>query len=201
MNIGKLMVMFVGILIGVNANGTEGTRYLVDGAVSTGRWDYLSICMSNTVTPRVFFSPNYDGPESDCKSNLIAEVNKAESTIYMDAYQFTLPELSDALIKAKKRGVKVRMIIDQTATNTRNEKVSICVSNKILVLIDTKHNIFHNKLMVIDSQTVITGSFNFTANAEFHNAENMWIIIDKPAAALCISNWMVHSSHSIPFPK
>lgn len=150
-------------------------------------------------TPQVYFSPDYGG--GNCASNIVDEVNRAKKTIYMEAYQFTLPDLAGALIKAKQRGVDVRMIVDKTITNSKNEMVSLCASNGIPVQVDKKHNIFHSKMMLIDGQTVITGSYNFTVNASKRNAENLWVIIDKNAAELCISNWMIHSSHSIPFKE
>ena len=56
------------------------------------------------------------------------------------------------------------------------------VNAGIPVLIDAKHAIAHNKVMVIDDQTVITGSFNFTKAAEEHNAENLLVIRDKDLA-------------------
>ena len=45
--------------------------------------------------------------------------------------------------------------------------------------IDAEHAIAHNKVMIIDGETVITGSFNFTKAAEENNAENLLIIHDK----------------------
>jgi phosphatidylserine/phosphatidylglycerophosphate/cardiolipin synthase-like enzyme len=62
--------------------------------------------------------------------------------------------------------------------------------------IDDKHAIAHNKIMIIDKATVITGSFNFTKAAEEKNAENVLIIKDKPLAKVYIENWEKHKGHS-----
>jgi phosphatidylserine/phosphatidylglycerophosphate/cardiolipin synthase-like enzyme len=148
------------------------------------------------VAPKVYFSPAFGG--GSCESNLVSEIGKAKKTIQVEAYQFTLQSVADALLKAKKKGVDVNMVVDNLAVEGRNSKVGYCASNGIPVVVDRKHNIFHNKVMIIDKKTVITGSFNFTANAEFHNAENMWVIADTNAAALCVSNWMIHAAHSVP---
>ena len=51
------------------------------------------------------------------------------------------------------------------------------------MLIDDKHAIAHNKVMIIDGNTVITGSFNFTKAAEEKNAENVIVLKDNPALA------------------
>ena len=53
--------------------------------------------------------------------------------------------------------------------------------------------------MVIDGATVITGSFNFTKNAEANNAENLLVIRSPELAAKYFANWKVHADHSEPY--
>jgi len=53
--------------------------------------------------------------------------------------------------------------------------------------------------MIIDGNTVITGSFNFTKAAECKNAENLLIIKSEEIAKLYIDNWMNHKAHSEPY--
>jgi phosphatidylserine/phosphatidylglycerophosphate/cardiolipin synthase-like enzyme len=50
--------------------------------------------------------------------------------------------------------------------------------------------------MIIDTETVITGSFNFTKAAEEKNAENLLILKNKELAKPYIDNWNGHKSHS-----
>ena len=69
----------------------------------------------------------------------------------------------------------------------------------ISVLIDGKHPIAHNKIMIIDGETVITGSFNFTKQAEEHNAENLLVIHDRGLAERYLANWHDHEAHSEPY--
>ena len=64
----------------------------------------------------------------------------------------------------------------------------------IPVKIDAKHAIAHNKVMIIDGETVITGSFNFTKAAEENNAENLLRIHDKKLAERYIGNWQERES-------
>ena len=58
------------------------------------------------------------------------------------------------------------------------------------------HAIAHNKVMVVDGATVVTGSFNFTKAAEERNAENLLVIKDKGLARLYMENWELHKGHS-----
>jgi phosphatidylserine/phosphatidylglycerophosphate/cardiolipin synthase-like enzyme len=62
--------------------------------------------------------------------------------------------------------------------------------------IDSAHAIAHNKLMIIDGQTVLTGSFNFTKAAEECNAENLLVIRDAALAVEYQANWNKHLKHA-----
>jgi phosphatidylserine/phosphatidylglycerophosphate/cardiolipin synthase-like enzyme len=68
-------------------------------------------------------------------------------------------------------------------------------------MIDTNHAISHNKVMVIDGELVLTGSFNFTKAAQEKNAENLLIIRDPALAAQYTKNWDVHRQHSQPYVR
>jgi phosphatidylserine/phosphatidylglycerophosphate/cardiolipin synthase-like enzyme len=50
--------------------------------------------------------------------------------------------------------------------------------------------------MIIDKETIITGSFNFTKSAEEKNAENLLIIRNKDLAKVYMENWYKHKAHS-----
>ena len=65
--------------------------------------------------------------------------------------------------------------------------------------IDARHAIAHNKIMVIDGEVVLTGSFNFTSQAEHSNAENLLAIGDSAMAAKYAANWSAHAAHSEPY--
>ena len=62
--------------------------------------------------------------------------------------------------------------------------------------IDTQHAITHNKVMIIDGETVNTGSFNFTRAAEENNAENLLVIHDRKLAERYSRNWQEYAQHS-----
>jgi phosphatidylserine/phosphatidylglycerophosphate/cardiolipin synthase-like enzyme len=66
-------------------------------------------------------------------------------------------------------------------------------------MIDANHAISHNKVIVIDGDTAITGSFNFTKAAQEKNAENLLIIRDQALAAQYTQNWQMHALHSQPY--
>jgi phosphatidylserine/phosphatidylglycerophosphate/cardiolipin synthase-like enzyme len=69
----------------------------------------------------------------------------------------------------------------------------------VSTMIDANHAISHNKVMVIDGELVLTGSFNFTKAAQEKNAENLLIIRDQALAAQYATNWDAHRQHSQPY--
>ena len=78
------------------------------------------------------------------------------------SYGMTSPTIADALIKAHERGVKVRILLDKSNLKDKWSKRSVLVDSGIDVGIDEVSGIAHNKVMIIDEETVITGSYNLT---------------------------------------
>jgi phosphatidylserine/phosphatidylglycerophosphate/cardiolipin synthase-like enzyme len=104
----------------------------------------------------VAFSPN--GGATKLVTDIIG---RAKKQILVQAYSFTSPAISKALADAKARGIDVRPVWDKSQWTERYSGATYLANHKIPVLIDDKHAIAHNKVMIIDNNTVITGSFNF----------------------------------------
>jgi phosphatidylserine/phosphatidylglycerophosphate/cardiolipin synthase-like enzyme len=139
----------------------------------------------------VYFSPN-----GGCTDAVVDALGDARKTVLAQAYSFTSKRIAEALLDAKKRGVDVRVILDKSQTGERYSSADFLANSGVATKIDRAHAIAHNKVMVIDGETVITGSFNFTKAAEQRNAENLLIIRDSKLAARYTANWKVHDAHS-----
>jgi phosphatidylserine/phosphatidylglycerophosphate/cardiolipin synthase-like enzyme len=85
-------------------------------------------------------------------------------------------------LNAHKRGVKIEAILDKSQRTQKYSSATFLYNQGIPVKIDAQHAIAHNKVMIIDEETVIAGSFNFTKAAEANNAENLLAIRDKKFA-------------------
>ena len=101
----------------------------------------------------------------------------------MQAYSYTSAPIAKALVDAKKRGVSVEVILDKSQRSEKYSSADFLKNAGVPTYIDAKHAIAHNKVMVIDGQTVLTGSFNFTKAAEESNAENLLVIHEAALAA------------------
>jgi phosphatidylserine/phosphatidylglycerophosphate/cardiolipin synthase-like enzyme len=141
----------------------------------------------------VAFSPN-----AGATTAINRAIAKAEKSILVSAYSFTSQSIAQALLEAKKRNVMVKIILDKSQINQRYSSSNFFANQGFELRIDVKHAIFHNKVMIIDNDTLITGSFNFTKAAETKNAENVLIIRDNPELAnLYTQNWWFHWNQSL----
>jgi phosphatidylserine/phosphatidylglycerophosphate/cardiolipin synthase-like enzyme len=139
-----------------------------------------------------WFSPN-----GGCTDAIVGEVDGAAKSITVLSYTFTSRPIANALIDAHRRGVDVEIVADKSETEDVRSEIKSLQRAGIAVYIDSKHAIAHNKVMVIDGATVITGSFNFTYAAEHENADNVLIVHHHPAIASAYAdNFAHHLSHS-----
>ena len=138
----------------------------------------------------------YFSPDGGAAAAIVAELGKATNSVLVQAYSFTSAPIAKALVDAHKRGVKITVILDKGQKTAKYSSADFVSRAGITTLIDGKHAIAHNKVMVIDGLTLITGSFNFTKAAEESNAENLLIVRDKDLAAAYIENWKLHEAHS-----
>jgi phosphatidylserine/phosphatidylglycerophosphate/cardiolipin synthase-like enzyme len=142
-------------------------------------------------TAHVYFSPG-----GGCTEAIVTEIGKAKSEILVQAYSFTSKEIAKALIGAHKRGVKTAIILDKSNKSGKYSASDFTAHAGIPTYIDSAHAIAHNKIMIIDKEVVVTGSFNFTKAAEEKNAENLLILRSRELARDYIDNWDKHKQHS-----
>jgi phosphatidylserine/phosphatidylglycerophosphate/cardiolipin synthase-like enzyme len=154
-------------------------------------------------TDPVKISPNevevFFSPQGGCTEAIVNTLGQAKSSLLIQAYSFTSAPIAKAVVDAYKRGVHTEVILDTSQRTERYSSADFLAHAGVKVLIDDKHKIAHNKIMIIDSNTVITGSFNFTKAAEEDNAENLLIISNKDLATKYIENWKKHAEHSEPY--
>ncbi len=144
----------------------------------------------------VYFSPN-----GGCTEAIVREIRGAKSTVFVQAYWFTSVPITKAVVDAHKRGVKAEVILDLSRAEIDNTQAEVLVEGGVPTFIDDKHVTAHNKVIIIDGQVVITGSFNFTEQAEKSNAENLMVVRDKGIADKFTANWKVHREHSGRYGK
>ena len=143
----------------------------------------------------------YFSPRGGATAAVVDALNGATNSVLVQAYSFTSAPIAKALVDAHRRGVKVRVILDDSQRTEKYSEADFLKNNGIVTLIDPRHAIAHNKIMIIDYRLVVTGSFNFTQAAEEHNAENLLVINDPALARRYLGNWQAHEEHSEPYER
>ena len=138
-------------------------------------------------------------PGENCTQTIVQALGAATQTILAQAYSFTSAPIAKALLDAHKRGVQVKVILDKSQRSDKYSSADFLANQGVSVVIDANHAIAHNKVLVIDGATVLTGSFNFTKAAQTRNAENLLILRDPTLATQYTTNWETHRGHSQPY--
>jgi phosphatidylserine/phosphatidylglycerophosphate/cardiolipin synthase-like enzyme len=140
---------------------------------------------------------DYHSPKGGCTDAVVRELKKARREILVQAYSFTSKPIAQALVDAKSRGVHIEILLDKSNEQETYTELGHLIQQGLVPHIDAHHAIAHNKIIIVDKRTLITGSFNFTHQAETENAENLLII--KGNASLLKSycdNFKTHKAHS-----
>ena len=138
-------------------------------------------------------------PGGHCADQVIHEIGTAKKSIYVRAYSFTHPGIAQALADAEHRGVDVEVILDKSNLSGRYSEAGLIAHAGVKTYIDSRHPIAHDKVVVIDQLEVVTGSFNFTRQADEKNAENLLVIRSASLAAQYNGDWQAHKAHSTQF--
>lgn len=144
----------------------------------------------------VAFSPN-----GEATNVIVDAIGKAKRQILVQAYSFTSRPILAALAEAQARGVEVEVIADKSNDRGRYSGATYMRNHGVPVWIDDTVRIAHNKVMIFDGRSVLTGSFNFSRAAQKDNAENILLVEDSPALAdRYIRDWKWRQSWSRRLP-
>ncbi len=122
-------------------------------------------------------------PEDDVADHLIPLIEGAQSSIRFMAFSFTHDGLGEAVLARAQAGVDVAGIFETRGSETEYSELGRLFCAGVPVRQDGNPRTFHHKVFIIDGQTVVTGSFNFSNNANRDNDENVIVIANEDIAA------------------
>lgn len=146
-------------------------------------------------------------PWDDVEAVLAGVIGDARKQILVQAYLLTSKKIASTLVAAHRRGVEVLILLDAAQlTRSTSQVVPKLAAAGIPVWLETKYQNAHNKVIIVDADTVhpavVTGSFNFTWTAQHRNAENILVVRDNPnLAGRYALNWERHRQDAIPYEK
>ena len=125
----------------------------------------------------------YFSPDDGAAAHLVKRIQKAQRSIHFLVYSFTSNDIADAILERAQAGVTVSGVFEasQVDSNFGGEYQRLLDAGLDVRLDSNVYNM-HHKVIIIDGQVVVTGSYNFSANAEERNDENL-LVIDNPVIA------------------
>jgi len=142
----------------------------------------LSVNLPATAAPSI---QTAFSPERGALQLALSTIGSVSQSIRMMGYSFTSPEVVRALVDAHRRGVDVKIVLDEKGN--RN-KASVAAMNLVAgagipLRTNDRYAIMHDKVIIVDSHTVETGSFNYTRAGARRNSENVLVIREIPEVA------------------
>lgn len=124
-------------------------------------------------------------PDGEAQQLVLKTINNARYNIRLMGYSFTSPEVAKALVAAHKRGVNVKVVLDEQGNKSRASwaAMDLLVSADIPLRTIDHYDIMHDKVIIADDATVQTGSFNYSRAAARSNSENVVVLYDVPLVA------------------
>ncbi|HSL30079.1 MAG TPA: phospholipase D-like domain-containing protein [Anaerolineales bacterium] len=113
---------------------------------------------------------------------IVPLVESANSQIRFLTFAFTDFPLADAMSQRWNAGVDVAGVFETVGSETDAAELKTLMCRNVPVRQDGNPNFLHHKYIVVDERIVVTGSMNYSTNAETSNDENV-IIIENPEIA------------------
>ena len=163
------------------AFGVEFERLFIKkgfGIADRGRIPPLPPFSLGSAEVRVFFSPGGGGRDA-----VVAELQKATKSIQFLTFSLTDETIGKTILAKAKTGIKVEGVFDRWLAAGDASLFETFKKAKLGVLKDGNEALMHHKVIVIDGATVISGSYNYSENAENNNNEAFLIVKRAPALA------------------
>ena len=127
--------------------------------------------------------------EDNAVSNLIALVNDAQVNIRFLAFSFTDYPLAKAMIDRAAAGVDVKGVYETFGSTSTGSEMKTFWCAGVSVRQDGNPSFLHDKIIIIDNSIVVTGSLNYSSNADESNEENVLILDNAEIAALYLQEF------------
>jgi phosphatidylserine/phosphatidylglycerophosphate/cardiolipin synthase-like enzyme len=134
-------------------------------------------------------------PKAGCARLLDRELSKARQSILIQVPSPVPRLVSDALSKARRRGVKVEIMMNQSQQRVQRGSRDLKALASARIPADNLPSVLIDKTVVVDDTTVIMGSFDYSKAAHELNRDDLVVVRDKDLAAAFIKFWQEHEAH------
>ncbi|AWY53029.1 phospholipase D family protein (plasmid) [Burkholderia gladioli pv. gladioli] len=134
-------------------------------------------------------------PDGAAARLVVAAIDSARASVKVAAYAFTSTEIARRLVAAQARGVKVDMLVDAKETRDlsargyANSAMRMVLQAGIPVRAVSAYKTSHDKFLVVDNESIETGSFNYTSAATKNSENALWIESCPSIAHAFMRHW------------
>jgi len=124
-------------------------------------------------------------PGVSIKENILKEMESTTSTLDLAIHEITSLDIAEALVKAKQRGVKVRIVADSKQAKIKTSQINTLIHQGISVKVlgGKEKGVMNHRFAIFDGKRVLTGSFDWSETSEKWNYENILVINESEAVA------------------
>jgi len=159
------LFLVITVWAGIDLLGLAGSSKPIDISAGAGIQVFFT-------TPR--FPDRAADRRDGIDERLAAAIDKAQTSVDVAAFELNLTSVTDALVRAQQRGVRVRLVTDTDYAQAQGP--TRLLQARIPVVFDDRSSFMHNKFVVIDGKQVWTGSWNLTYNCTYRNNNNIVVI-------------------------
>lgn len=152
---------------------------------------------------------SWDPNGSAVSNQIVTAIDGAVVSVKIAHAHFRTPAIYEAVKRAHERGVVVKIVLDQQEYRPGSQASSNLFFDELLARqnVDVRYKVYsvkwnhvtakqlHSKFSIIDDKTVMTGSYNWSENAESNTFENMVVVTDLTAVQNYITQFDVISNY------
>lgn len=171
------IILAFGVLLSLSGCGHSKN---IAATSNTQPKESTTVSNSNSMKMQYYFPRAKQYPDKE----LIDVINSSKNNLDIAIYSITKKEIVNAIIKAKNRGVNVRIITDkqESSNKAQNKELALLKKADIPIKINSHSGLMHLKVTIADKKVVTTGSYNYTEGATNLNDEVLVVIQDSSSA-------------------
>ena len=185
-------VFLVGLVTGLLIGGSLSSTLSSSPSTTTTRTLQVTVAGLTTIQiPSLDILSVCFSPGGSCANQVVYWIGRANSSIHILMYSFTLDSIGNALIQAKQRkpNLDIRIVWDESGLEDAGSEYLKLLSAGFQMHVDHRSGLLHDKFAIIDGHIVLTGSFNWTNSANDTNRENLLVLDNPPIASAYEKNF------------
>jgi cardiolipin hydrolase len=118
-------------------------------------------------------------PGDACLKAIVSGIHSVRSSLKICVFTISDDRITQAILQAHHRGIAVRILTDNEKLFDKGSDIRELLAAGIPVRVDETANHMHHKFAILDNQTLLTGSYNWTRSAAQYNHENLVVTDQK----------------------